>query len=311
MLLRLCCIGTSLALVACAQGDFDRYQKAIGDFGTATAQVQTVTSDYILEMNEFERQVEFTRLRHQPDYQLDVDDKLLADTFSPESIILRQQVFSVLTSYTDALGAIAGSTADQEWQKAVSDLRQSAVGLAGTLQSLRNQESDDQLVGAISEPAAALVSAVGTQIINMQRSQALDRIVTDADPAIAAIMRVLRNDLEIVFAQRRTGLEEPLTDLALRYREVQQQAYSPAREQQRTLLLTGLQSAVADYKRLGKMESQIGNAIDALDQAREELVSYARSSKTPQNLAQLVGAMDRAAAIAEALFNLYVTTRQS
>lgn len=295
-----------IVMVACA-GDFEQYRQAVSDFRTATQQTSIVVEDYIMTVNDYERQVEYTRLRYQRDYELNVDD-ILEDSFDIEDLELRRQTFQVLEKYIAALGALADDDTSEQWRTSVGQLREAAVSLSGTVSGLLESQEAPALVGSIAGPLETLVSVVGVQIIDAKRSQALDEIIQQADPAIQRIIAAVRADLEDTLVARRTGSSEALTLIALEYWQAQSSGRS---EPERLQILDELETAIEGQETLNRIQAQSLHTITLLDRARVQLVNYAQSDKSPQNLDELYAAIAPAKDAAQALFELFVAFRSA
>lgn len=288
-----------LGLAACA-GDFDTYRQTIGEFQGATARTSAATQGFLLELNDFERTVEFARLRYDADRVLDLE-RLESEPFSPEAIQVRVEAFRIIESYTDALAALAGDAPEQEWRQASATLGERAGTLLTRVKGLTGSALEG--VPDIGGPLERLLAFGGSQFLKVRRSRALDAAIEQASPAIEQLSQLLQADVRTALRLRETGLDERLSAAVLTYRRVQVEGPpTDASDVKRQYILDHLERALAQREALTAEAGAILATMARFDEAHGALVAYARSDKSDQELSELIATVKSYGAEAVALY---------
>jgi hypothetical protein len=294
----------ALVLGGCSTGNFDAYKDSISKFQTATIQTSAVTAGYFDDLNDFERRLTLAQLRSDPKMPLDVPNQFLRDPFDPRAIEIRKQSFQVILSYTDLLAQLAGSDAPQRWQASTAKLKDSAGGLISTVSKLAGStDKEEKAIATQAEgllaPLQILLSFAGTEIINLERTKALDRAIKTASPAIVQLSAALKDDMGTVYAQRVTVVLDPIARLSIAYTQAQE----AGNESQRLKLLGDLETMLANRQKQLADLRKIQTALDTFDRAHSALVAYAESDKGPQTLAELINEVERYAVVAQSAYD--------
>lgn len=262
--------------------DFTIYQETIGEFQGATDRTASVTLDYVQSINTFERGFELKLLREDPNRPLEIR-KLAEPILSPQAIAARDRTFGVLKQYTQMLAALAESDVSERWKAASERAKSSADTL---LTDLNNETGllGNLPINDITSPLKTISDVVATEILNAKRTRALDAAITKAAPAIQEISAKLREDLTFVIRQRDSVKQLEVAELTIRYAEAQQASNNAARLSTLTKIDQALE---ARTQSLSTLQGLI-QTLDHFDTAHDALVRYAKSSKGPQDLADLV-----------------------
>lgn len=288
-----------IILCGCAAPtSFDQYQQTIQQFQEATDKTSTVTLEFILDMNRFERRLELDRLRADPNRILDLPKNFVANRFDPEAIAIRVQAFEVIKSYTNLLATLAESDAGERWVSATEGLKGSVDRMASS------SKSASQYTSALKE----LADFVGQALINAKRAKALDAAIKSAAPAINEISSLLKDDLQTVVLQRATIVNIPLITIAGEYQDIQAKAPTPAQEAKRNKKIDELEKALMLRDESLQTLQGLQQTMGAFDSAHAALVTYALSDKSPQDISDLITVVNRYSALASALINSFASS---
>lgn len=171
------------------------------------------------------------------------------------------------------------------------------MGLSASLGRVPSDEFANKAAGF-----AAMAAEVTELALELKIRQALDKAIILSEEDVFALIRLLRNDMSALHERRRSILSGARVSATDAYNEeLAKPAPSPER----------LHKAAAKIKKVEEAWDTLplllgaGPGLDAMAQSQQKLVEYARSSKTPQDLVELVEATDafvvRAKVIAEAI----------
>lgn len=292
-----------LMVAGCSTGSFDDYQKVITKFQTATVQTSSVTKSYILDLNTFQRNVEFDRLRAEPRRALDIDNAVNKNSFEPVAIQIRVQSLLVITKYADMLAKVAGSNPDEDWKKATANLQTSLTQTATTINGLGANIPSS--VSGFVGPLTALSNFIGVAILNTKREKALDDAIKSAKPHIASISKLLRDDIMSVYDLKLLALEEPITNIGLSYRQLQAMPNSASKEKLRLEMLDRLEGLLIKRDAMIGGAPLIEKALSDFDKTHDALAKYADEDKTPDSLSDLKLVVDEYSELARTVYDSY------
>lgn len=284
------------------------YREAIVSFETATDETRTAMIGRFTELNTYERSLELTRLRADPERTLDVN-RLTEPLFSTEAIRVRELAFATISAYTTHLADLADSEAPTRWRMSAQSLRENAQALASTLDDDPRAARAGGVLAELSGPLSTLVGLIGEDYLSWRRERALDAAIADAAPAIARLSDLLARDVATVIFQRTRTLNEPLIDARVAYLELQANVpLSPPEERRRQEILKGLEATLAANARVRDSLDPMREALMGFDRAHAALLAYARSSQVT-NLAALQLAVRRYREVARDLHERYQARR--
>src|SRR5262245_61114365 len=149
---------------------------------------------------------------------------------------------------------------------------------------------------------AAIAGEVTELALEIKISEALDKAIILSEKDVLALIRLRRNDMSALHERRRSILSAARVSATDAYNE-QLETTSPNPDK--------LQKAASEIKAVEDAWDSLplllgaGPALDAMAQAHHKLVDYAKSSKNPQDLSELIEATDafvtRATVIADAV----------
>ena len=269
-----------------------QFQEPVGRYTTAMATANATIRVYFTEMNGFERKVYLKRvLFHSGLEVLAVDDSQkptgLTPIFSAASVKARLDAVSLLTAYGEKLAALAGADAPARFQAGSNVLGENLGKLDVTFQKLSNPAAADPTASKYIASIAAIIGVFGQMVLERQRDQAITQAVTTGAPAVEAVLAQLDADLQLVVDPLiDTGVLQELSD-ATNYYNLNRTKLS---FDQRAALLDQIDLIAAKYQ--AAVTANPSDAVDGIRDAHAALVTYARSSRKPQDLAALIEAIE-------------------
>jgi hypothetical protein len=214
----------------------------------------------------------------------------------PDDLEVRMAALDALAKHGQLLLTLASSDAPTRAKDAANSLDDAIVGLSSSLRRVPSDEFKNKAEGFATIAAEAAKLALETKI-----NQALERAITASENDVMALIRLLRDDMAALHERRRNMVSAARKFATDQYNTELKQNSSPEK----------LQKAASEIKKVEDVWDSLplllgaGPGLDAMAQAHQKLVDYAKSSKTPQDLAELVEATDafvtRAKVIADAI----------
>jgi len=140
----------------------------------------------------------------------------------PAEIQVRLQALTTIASYANALGTVAGAKDVEQLQQAARAFGTDIKGLSTTVQGLQSTRATagNQGVTAkqaaqldLSGPVAAMVSLIGTAVIEGKQKHAIEAAILDGEKPVNQLVEMLRTDLRALalvddtsLAARQTGM---------------------------------------------------------------------------------------------------------
>lgn len=277
-----------LGTMGCVKAQF---ADPIGSFSSSVSTSGAVVRTYYTELNKFERDVY-------------LDDALYAATevgtkdanrkptplmgqFSAASIKARTDSIALLGAYAERLASLAGSDAPKRFADGSAKLGANLTSLNKTFTDLaQNQDMPDTTAMNYAGPIGQLVGVVGRIVLEGERDQLVKIAISDGAPTVSKILDLLEHDLTIVIIPlQKDELHKKLYN-RVTYYNAHRAEPMPARKQ----MLDEIAKIAAEYD--AAMTSNPANLIASMRAAHEALVAYAKSDKSPENLAGLVGALE-------------------
>jgi hypothetical protein len=214
-----------------------------------------------------------------------------------DDLAARMAALDALAKHGQLLLTLASSDAPTRAKDAANSLDDAITGLSS---ALGNAASDEFKLKA--EGFATIAAEVTKLALDSQISKALDTAITLSEKDVIALIRLLRDDMSVLHERRRSILSAARVSATDEYNEEVEKP-KPFPEK--------LQKAAAEIKRIEDAWDTLplllgaGPGLDAMAQAHQKLVDYAKSSKNPQDLAELIEATDafvtRSKVIADAI----------
>ena len=209
----------------------------------------------------------------------------------------RMAALDALSKHGQLLLTLASSDAATRAKDAANSLDDAIVGLSSSLGRLPSDEFKNK-----AEGFAAIAAEVIKLALEAKIKQALDKAIALSEKNVLVLIKLLRDDMSALYERRRSILSNDRVSATTEYNDELNKA-SPSPEK--------LKKAASEIKRAEDEWNNLplllgaGPSLDAMAQAHQSLVEYAKSPKKPQDLAELVEATDafvtRAKIIADAI----------
>ena len=268
------------------------YQDPVAKFQTAVLNANSTVAPYFQNINALNLEANL--------YDKIGEDKPwgsedLVPAIPAKEIQLRLSALSAITSYVNALAAVASGKDEQSLDQAAQTLGTNVNNLQTTVLGIGAARSSGSLKGALSAPAAkldiskpvtALVTLFGNLYIEQKQKAALESAIIAGDKPIGDLLDQLAADLH--------GLQ--LLDTAA-YEAMQNGkivAYAAIRK---AAAPKDLPSVVYQFSQdmasLQTLESlQLDTLFNDVKAAHTALVVFAKSSKQPKDLSELSSEID-------------------
>lgn len=214
-----------------------------------------------------------------------------------DDLAARMAALDALAKHGQLLLTLASADAPTRAKNAALSLDDALIGLSSSLGRVPSDEFANK-----AEGFAAMAAEVTELALELKIRQALDKAIILSEEDVFALIRLLRNDMSALHERRRSILSGARVSATDEYNEELAKS-NPSLEK--------LQRAAAKIKKVEDAWDNLplllgaGPGLDAMAQSQQKLVDYAISSKTPQDLIELVEATDafvmRAQVIADAI----------
>jgi hypothetical protein len=200
-----------------------------------------------------------------------------------DDLAARMAALDALSKHGQLLLALASSDAPTRAKAAANSLDEAVVGLS---KSLGNTPSDEfkAKAGAFTAIAGEIVKLA----LDKKITEALDKAIISSKNDIPALISVLREEMSALHVRRRAILSNARVAATDDYNDLVKAKASDA----------ALQKAAAEIKKTEQewdrlpLQLGAGPSFDAMTNAHLKLVEYAESPKKPQDLSELVDAID-------------------
>jgi hypothetical protein len=281
--LRLALAGVSLAvaLVICGCTTVQIYQDPIAKFQTSINAANEAIRTYLLNVNTLIAQGNL----YDKIAEGNTNDWMLSDVSGgiPENLIQqRLQALATISSYANALSAVVNS-------KDVENLGQAAKTFGDNLDSLNSTVT--KLAGSkssfeIGKPLASTVDLFGTLVIEHMQKKAVEQGIINGSTNVEAIIQALKTDLPKI------GFVTDVSESSIWSGKLT--IYNKLRAKADPKDIDALVTQfVQDYNKVQSLRTlQIGSLLDDMESANQALVSFAKSDKTPKDIASLASQID-------------------
>lgn len=274
------------------------YQEPITRFQQAsTIVIEGARSEYGLA-NSAERNAEIDRLVAAKS-RIDLS-KLNAPAIrllGPDDLNVRLVTLDTLAKHGQLLLILASSDAPTRAKDAANSLDDAIVGLSSSLGKTPSDKFKSSVEGFATIAGEAAKLALDAKI-----SEALDKAIAASDKSVTEILTLIKDDLGYLYERRRSNLSAA--------RKYAVDAYNLELDKQ-VINVDTLKKSASEIKKTEDAWDTLplllgaGPGLDAMAEVHQKLVQYAKSSKSPQDLAELVEATDafvtRAKIIADAI----------
>lgn len=274
------------------------YQEPITRFQQAsTIVIEGARSEYGLA-NSAERNAEIDRLVAAKSR---IDLSKLNDPairlLGPDDLNVRLVTLDTLAKHGQLLLILASSDAPTRAKDAANSLDDAIVGLSSSL----GKTPSDKFKSSV-EGFATIAGEAATLALDAKISEALDKAIAASDKSVTEILTLIKDDLGYLYERRRSNLSAA--------RKYAVDAYNLELDKQ-VINVETLKKSASEIKKTEDAWDTLplllgaGPGLDAMAEVHQKLVQYAKSSKSPQDLAELVEATDafvtRAKIIADAI----------
>ncbi len=215
----------------------------------------------------------------------------------PDSLNARLAALDTLAKHGQLLLTLASSDAPTRAKDAANSLDDAIVGLSSSLGKVPSDKFKSSAEGFATIAGEAAKLALDAKI-----AKALDKAIVASEKHVTEILKLIKDDLGDLYERRRSNLSAARKFAVDAYNvELSSQNRKPDTLQQKVSEIKKAEDAWDNLPLL----LGAGPGLDAMAQAHQKLVDYAKSSKSPQDLAELVEATDafvtRAKVIADAI----------
>ena len=291
-----------ILLVGCAtpaayRDPITRFQQA------STVVIEGARVEYGLA-NKRERDAAIDKL---VDKRAKIDLKALGNQdlilLTPDDLSMRMSALDTLSKHAQLLLALASSDAPTKAADAANSLDDALLGLSTSLGNAPSSELKSKAAGFASIAAEITKLALESKI-----TQALDKAIALSEKDVTALIRLIGNDMSGLNARQRSIFSERRVRAVDDYNN--ELAKTPPN-------VDKLRAAASEIKKTedewaSSYLSPAGSlGLDAMAQAHAKLVTYAKSSKQPQDLAALIEATDAFVTRATVIANAIKTIRNA
>lgn len=272
------------------------YQEPIIKFQQASA---VVVESARTEYTSANRMARNAFIDESVENKTDIDIAKLRDSgvISSEDLDVRLNALNALSKHGQLLLALSSSDAPEKAAEAANSLSSSVVSLNSSIANLRSVQPSgkiDQAAGAFSDLAALVVK----DVLNKKISKALDRAINSSSKPVSALIVLIDEDMRALAVKRNKAVSAARVRAVDGYRE----SLSKGADQ---IKRSASELKFAEDNWDNNLLVSSSPALEAMRDAHSQLVDYAKSSKKPQDLSELVDAVDafvqRAIIVAEAV----------
>jgi hypothetical protein len=213
----------------------------------------------------------------------------------PEEIQVRLQALSTIASYANALGAVANAKDVDQLDQAAKALGNDVNGLNATIQGMAAKRAANLAQGAsakqaatldLSGPVSALVTLVGTIVIEQKQKAAIEAAILNGDKPVSQLIELLKTDLRLLTLVDDTSYASIQSGTVKLY----DQARSKTDPKSLIVLINDLVQQNNQIQTLRAL--QVDSLLSDMESAHAALVTFAKSSKSPKDLSDLAAQID-------------------
>ncbi|MGZ8880376.1 MAG: hypothetical protein ACXW1N_08695 [Halobacteriota archaeon] len=283
---------SALLLVGCANPA--AYREPVTRFQQAsTVVIESARIEYG-QANTRERNAEIDTLAsRQERLDLDTLDSKDLRVLGGDDLAARMAALEALAKQGELLLALASSDAPTRANDAANSFDDAVIGLSKALGRVPSDEFKNTAAG---------FSTIGAEVsrlaLDKKVDHALAKAITLSENDVQRLLRLLRDDLTALYERRRSMLSAARVSAIDEYNEEVKKARPNPEKLERATV--GVKNAEDAWDVLPLLLGA-GPGLDAMAQAHQELVDYAKSPKNPQDLSDLVEATDAFASRAKVI----------
>jgi hypothetical protein len=268
------------------------YQDPVARFQTAVNTANDAVRPYLLGVNDLNAKA---NLYDKIALNLPWGTEDLTNAIPPAEIQVRLQALACVGSYANALAAVATSQDTANLAQAAGALGDSVNGLSGTIQGLAairarggaNSPVAKQAAALdLGAPVTALVNLVGTLAIEHAQTKAVQAAILNGEQPISQLIGLLKTDLQNLTVVDDAAYASIKTGMVLLYNNAR--AKTDAKD-----LAPLIDQFLQDNDKIETLRAlQVDSLLSDMQGAHSALVAFAKSSKSPRDLAQLASQID-------------------
>jgi hypothetical protein len=212
--------------------------------------------------------------------------KTIDQVFGDKGIAARMELLDALSRYCALLYDLANSDAPDKLKSNTQSLSDSLKSLSDTAAGLANGDNAGfkEGVGILT----GFFTPIAQLILQTEMKKALDQAIKDGEPVISKSIVALQRDLQLAYERRRSSLNNQWQLVLKTYNADFLGGKKPEvlRAQQDASLIKNQLDALDALS-----NSNAADAIAAMGSAHTALVKYAKSQQHPQDVADLIDAM--------------------
>jgi len=273
------------ALLLSGCGQVAAYRSPITRFQQASAVVIEATRAQYDVANRAERDAEIDRrLARREAIDLEVLNSEELRPLGPEELAARIGALDAVAEHGTLLLALASADAPVKAGDAAQSLGDALAPLTATLGRLESGQFKSS-----AEAFATLAAGVMQMVLEGDIRRALDHAVIASEQHVLPLLELQRLEMGALYERWRGRLSAARVEATTAYNEELAKP-TPSADKLRTA--ANKIKAVEDAWYALPVLLGAGSGLEAMAAAHQELVAYAKSSKTPQDLADLVDATD-------------------
>jgi hypothetical protein len=220
-----------------------------------------------------------------------------------DDLAARMNALDALSKHGQLLLILASSDAPTRAKDAANSLDDAIISLSSSLGKVPSDDFKNKAEGFVTIAAEVTKLALDEKI-----SKALDKAIILSDNNVIELIGLLKDDLSALYERQRSRLSADRVSATTVYND-ELKKRNPSEEQLK-MAADRIKNAEDAWDSLPLLLGA-GPGLDAMSQAHQELVAYAKSSKNPQDLAGLVEATDAFVTQAKVIADAIKTIRNS
>jgi len=267
------------------------YQDPVAKYQTAVNTASDAIRPYLLGVNDLNAKA---NLYDKVSLNLPWGTEDLTNAIPTKEIQLRLQALSCIASYANALAAVASSKDVSNLSQAAQTLGDSVNGLNETIQGLASVRSSNA-AGTLakqaakldlSAPVTSLVTLVGTLAIEHAQTKAVKTGILNGEQPINQLIGLLKSDLQSLTLADNASYASIKTGMVLLYNNAR--GKTDAKD-----LMALIDQFIQDSDRIETLRAlQVDSLLSDMQSAHTALVTFAKSSKKPEDLSALASQID-------------------
>jgi len=268
------------------------YQDPVSKFQTAVNATTDSIRPYLLGVNDLNAKANL--------YDKVLMDKPwgtedLTNAIPAAEIRVRLQALSTIASYANALAAVANSRDVEKQMQAAHNLGDDVNGLSTTIQWLgairtganaQNPLAKQAATLDLNGPVSSLVTLVGTLAIEHKQKEAIEAAILNGEQPINQLIGLLKGDLRALTVMDDASYASIQAGMVFLYNNARNKTDPKG-------LITLIDQMVQDNDRIETLRAlQVDSLLSDMQNTCAALVTFAKSSKQPKDLADLAGQID-------------------